>query len=209
MDYAQLLSILYKGSLSEIIGALNKSVYVTDYSKPNDDSLVLHTGFSFSTHTGKELHVLFDLKNNIIIRQPKSLTVPKLNGIIIMRQNSSFFNRISDLFIFSEPNSSFKNPTLLPVNDPINSISLFIGVDKAEKTITELSFDYEGKAYSFPLQKHLKSEIFMKGNHFSKYEPEIYYQTDEMDDYDPYSDYSIEDALNDATDGQLGEIELR
>ena len=87
----------------------------------------------------------------------------------------------------------------------MNSICLINDEDKSERTINSIEIEDNEKIKIFPLQKHLTEKIFIKGNKYSLYEPDMF-DTDRGYDRDRYENYSDNDAFYDATDGQLGDL---
>ena len=62
MKYAKLLDILYGENLTDILNVLNQSVYATDYTIEDKNSIVVHSGFTFFTHKQKKIDLLYDFK---------------------------------------------------------------------------------------------------------------------------------------------------
>lgn len=68
MNYIDLLLKLDTGNISDIIEILNNSIYASEYIE-TEQSNVIHTGFRCETQHGKVLTLLFDIKEEVIIRQ--------------------------------------------------------------------------------------------------------------------------------------------
>lgn len=167
-----------------IIKLLNSSDYVTNFHV-QETSRVIHTGFSFHTHTGQELEVLFDFSSNVSIIQPRNtnsgMALPKLNGLMVKRDgtfNPEYFNVVTPMFLCEFHYKKEERFTAIAVDNSIIStlwnksdIDKIYGTDskdKSEINISEIKvfINKKGKnlVETYPLNKTLKEEIFLSPN---------------------------------------------
>ena len=206
--YLDLLKTLYGNSFSSILSVLNESVYVTDFSS---DKPLMHTGFSFSLHTGTKLDILFCPITNTIVRSPKTQSqVPQLIGLVVGKNEDSHFTKIFESYIpvAVQPYQIYIIKDLEKyLSKKPEQIVLFKD-DKTEEIIVE-SFkieDEDNKIHEFPLNKHLAKTVFYGQSTFQEYTPNFFHRKYPEKHSDHYSDYSEGDAFYDATDGQLDDL---
>jgi len=224
MKYSKLLYILYGDSLSDILNILNQSVYVTDYITEDKNSIVVHTGFTFLTHKQKKIDLLYDFKNETIIRQVRNdgFAIPQINGMFATKGDDNYFNYFCDIVLTEIVEEKDEESTFYHLKNPytylnINKINEITVIDKEKNNeITYTSFKISSNGIlikEIPLQKELEDIIFFDGDLFKKYiSDDEYYQEEDDDDYDDddydddYHDYD-RDTFNALTDGQLGDYD--
>lgn len=108
MKHSEILEILYGDDVYKILGIINSSYYASEYN-PLVQSCVVHTGFVFKTHKGTHMELFFDVSTAKVIRQSRndSLNLPCVNGLILIKKGSLFYNAcenfgISTLIGFDE-----------------------------------------------------------------------------------------------------------
>lgn len=202
--YLDLLKILYGNSFSSILSVLNESVYVTDFSS---EKPLLHTGFSFSLHTGKKMDILFCPSTNTIVRSPKTQSqVPQLTGLWVGKNGGGHFTSMLRNYIpvMAQPFQKYliKNLEKYLSKKPEQIVLL---KDNVKEEIVIESFkieDENNEIHEFPLNKHLSNIVFYGQSIF-----QAYMQLEDSKEYsDHYSDSSERDDFYDATDGQLGDL---
>jgi hypothetical protein len=210
MKYSDLLRVIYSNDLSKIISVLNLSEYVTNFL-PDDKSIVIHTGFVFTTHKAKLLELFYDIKNETLIRQIrlKKLALPQLNGLVANKDKRQYFNNSVGIVLTEIPQNDnngifyhLKSPRSYFDNENINEIKV-IKDNKREYTLKSFNVK-KGKTVKskYPFYKTLTDLVFYDGHSFSRYVP----ANSENEEFDPYEDYDLDDVFNDATDGQLGDL---
>ncbi|WP_316787115.1 hypothetical protein [Pedobacter frigiditerrae] len=176
MNYSEVISGLFDIDINNVIKVLQASIY-SDKINKKESHYVVHTGFTFFTHKGKYIEVLYDLISKRVIRQPRnenySTNIPLINGIRVTG-DGEYFNRFfpcliseiddNDMFIESEINHPFQ---YLNIDDIVeveikggNSIVNFksIKIEK-NKVIVE-----------YPFQRKFKQTIFFDGLSFKVFD---------------------------------------
>ena len=210
MKYKKLLDVLYGTNRHDILEILNSAIYVADYHWSLKESLVFHTGFTFTTQNEKKLDLLYDYYKDILIKQVRNAnkSFPQINGIIACKQDESvkYLNWYKEVLICSIhlDNNTFGG---IPIDDSycyldsINSVKWTNKESGEESVITAFKiFDGEKLIKEYPLQRNFEYKLFWNGVRFKIYNE----YNKEIDEDNPYEHYSESDAFYDATDGQLG-----
>lgn len=212
MKYSKLLEILYGKDIEKIINVLNQSIYVTDFTPNDSESLVLHTGFSFESHKNKRIDILYDLMTESIIRQVHNdrLSIPLICGIYAVKQNSQYFNSFYEFIVtdvFENNNEKagiqlLKNPATYFNKNSIIEIIVIDKETKEENHISSINIHYnDSQIKETPLQKKLADKIYFGQNSFSHYIDNNEYCDDSEDysnNYQSNEDWMREEFGDDA-----------
>jgi hypothetical protein len=198
MKLYNLIKAAYSDDYKTFIDYLNQSIYSTNFNE-SQNSLVIHTGISFLIQTSKELEILYDLKTNCIIRQPRNsgrgLSLPKIHGIQVTKTqlddnskpNLNYFNNVKTMVIYSYDFTGELKITILIVNENFVKKSFdnpgiaeitgkpFRG--KSKRTIKNIKYIFKIKnkiiRESFPFNKTLKEKIFYYNDNFKSIEASL------------------------------------
>lgn len=177
MKLNDILKVLHSNNDNAILRIINQSIY-SDLYPYNNDSLVIHTGFTYSNHKSKSFDLLFDLDNKKLINQVRTpgYCLPLICGIIYLRKtsNDKFFGTFLPQVIFKyfqiDERLAFgqlKHP-LLYMNETKEIKSIDIQFEKTDYSINSFEVEDEnGNEISYPLNKIYNNRLYFNGDHYS------------------------------------------
>jgi hypothetical protein len=213
MRYSEIIKRLYGSNIDEIIQILQKSVYSTSLNKKDEDVFVIHTGFTFLTHKGKEMEILiaFSKTSNeiTIIRQSRATwnygNFPLINGL---KHSLNGINKYIDKYyheivMVTETENDYELYEY-EIKDDLEKFrtgNIKTVEDASSENILSLKItNKEGEFFEYDFKRKYSQKIYMDGHSFSKYQP-----LKNNDDYvdhgrggSTYEDYLRDDYGDDA-----------
>ena len=180
MKHSHLLEILYNSDIEDILQILNQSIYITNYSSPIETPIIIHTGFYFNSHRDKKIELLYDLNQEIVLRQVRNYggELPLINGLLAGRRDGIYYNSFHKLVVIKIKKNNNLQGVFKYLKDPYT----YLGKEKVtEITVIDPNDDTESVVNTFkimegnsvfkeiPLQKILSETLFFNGSTFSKY----------------------------------------
>ena len=205
MLYSEILDALYNGTLNDVLKVLNRSVYSTKLNKLDNELFIIHTGFSFTTHKGKEMEIYvgFSTTSNeiVIIRQSRAdwsyRWVPLLNGIVVkITEKNHHLNQVDHKFCdeVKEINNDYQIHFIeLETSDSI----LNLDAKKLIDTLGLFSVITEKEVLKFPWTRKLSQKVYLDGLRFSSTAPRIEEDND-SDKRQSFDEYLRDDYDNDS-----------
>lgn len=182
MEYSELLTVIYGNDLSKIIRVLNQSLYATDFICNEEYPLIAHTGFSFDTHKGRRIDLLFHFKTKKIIRQARAynFSLPQINGLIVTRMNEKYINHFLELMVINISVDKNEEPRFYYLKDSNKYIGkdlineVIVTDEQKTQSITVESFKLVSNnkvVREFPLYRNFEHSIFFDGKVFKDFDP--------------------------------------
>ncbi|HEY8929136.1 MAG TPA: hypothetical protein VIM55_08095 [Mucilaginibacter sp.] len=204
MFYSEILDALYNKGISDVVKILNTSIHSTNLNKLDNELFIIHTGFSFVTHKGKEMELYagFSTTSNklTIIRQPRAnwsyKWVPLINGLffeITARNNylNKYNGRICDSI--DEVNNDYHFQF-----DELNYDTIInIDPNRLTEELGLFEITTNGRILKFRRSKQLKQPIYLDGVKFSVTQP-VENDKDDSDDRQSLGNYLRDDYDDDA-----------
>jgi hypothetical protein len=185
MKYTEIVQSLYSDNIYNILKVIQRSIYVTEFNRPSEDVIVIHSGFTFLTHkkTCFEILFSFSLTSNelIILRQKRAdwnqRVIPLIHGIRLEKTTKYFdsyytyiFNKIKVVKNDYELTSSDLKFTSKYLDvQALNDVELETG-----EIIDHIVIANEDNTIlKFNLHRHFSKPFFFDGQSFSLYHHHI------------------------------------
>ncbi|MCL4639268.1 MULTISPECIES: hypothetical protein [Olivibacter] len=97
MKYQEVAEALYSKNRNEIRHIINHSLEAKHFEQ-KISSMVIHTGFIFTSKNDIQSVLLYDLSTEQVIRQSNNEHLPQLNGLLVIKVNTGNFNIPIPLF---------------------------------------------------------------------------------------------------------------
>lgn len=164
MKYVDVADALYGSNMMSILDVIRNSEEA-EYFDQKINSMVIHTGFVFSTLKREKFVLLYDLTTSKVIRQMYNReSIPQLNGLLLAKINAKYFNLTTPIFCQEiicnndihkyykiDTNNQFSREEVLTVLDDDQQIMIKTIRILKQHTLTPLK--------RYPLRRTLKEKV--------------------------------------------------
>lgn len=190
MNFQATVEALNSSSSAKVIQTINLSIYVDELG--TEDEVVIHAGFTFKTHTGKEFELLYDLINHVLIRQVLMQYPAYWRKCgVFFRKSKRYFDTVLPACMISMSKVTDKLNFLRFEN--IKEQQEFLEKYESFELKADSDDNTDGETIKYSSQRNFETIMFFDGNVFSRFISESEWRNSNSkqheDDYEERESY--------------------